>query len=211
MSKLTSEQSTVLEKMLDPKYQIVWINAKAGTGKTWLAVLAAQKLYEQAKKELLYTFSPVQEGRLGYLPGDRYEKTDPYTQPLKDALNSLGIKPITAMYDPAFQDSHPVNRMAWVRSDSHVFMRGVNQENKTVIIDEAQNWTVEELRKMLTRCHESTKVFVIGHSGQIDLADQYTSGFEAYMFHFHNQDWSVKCHLTTNFRGKLAQHADELR
>jgi phosphate starvation-inducible PhoH-like protein len=211
MSKLTDEQALILEKALDPNIQIVWIDAKAGTGKTWLAVLAAAKLYEKEKKELLYTFFPVQEDKLGFLPGNKDEKTDPYKQPLKDALNSLGYKPQTVIFDPAFPDNHPVNRTCWVRADSHVFMRGINLENKTIIIDEAQNGAAEETKKILTRIHDNCKVFVIGHHGQIDLPNPHLSGFEAYMHHFYNIPYSFKANLTINFRGKLAQHADELR
>jgi predicted ribonuclease YlaK len=196
--------------MLNPEYKIVMINAKAGTSKTWLAVKAAYDLYERESKQLLYTFSPVQEGRLGFLPGELHDKSAPYKQPLVDALNSLGIKPITAIFDPKLPDDHMVNRGAWIKAEPHVFMRGTNKENKTLIIDEAQNWTLDELRLMLTRCHDNTKVIMIGHTGQIDLSVQAQSGFESYMWHMLHKKWAIKPTLSINFRGELAQWADEI-
>lgn len=206
---LTHEQELAYEAIMTK--QFVAINAKAGTGKTWLAVKAAYELYQKEKKQLIYTFSPVMEDVMGFLPGSKQEKEEPYTQPLKDALNSLGIKPITAIQDPNFSDDHAVNRGAWIKTMSHVHARGINIKNSTLIIDEAQNWTVPELRKILTRCHADTKVIMIGHTGQIDLKDPKQSGFEPYMYHFATKPYYEKCHLTINHRGELAQWADEMR
>jgi phosphate starvation-inducible protein PhoH len=210
MPIMTHEQEIAYAAMMNPEYKIVMINAKAGTSKTWLAVKAAHALYERDKKELLYTFSPVQEGRLGFLPGELQDKTAPYKQPLVDALLSLGIKPTIAILDPKLPEDHVVNRAAWIKAEPHVFMRGTNKENKTLIIDEAQNWTIDELKLMLTRCHDNTKVIMIGHTGQIDLPNPHQSGFEPYMWHMLHKPWAIKPILTINFRGELAQWADEI-
>ena len=206
---LTHEQEEVLQAIKTK--QLVMINAKAGTGKTWTAVKGAYDLYEREKKPLIYAFSPVQEGRTGFLPGDIHEKYEVYKQPLLDALNSLGIKPITALFDPKLDEQHVVNRGAWIQAKSHVHMRGTNIKGCTLVIDEAQNWTVSELRTILTRVHDDTKVIMIGHTQQCDLKDPRQSGFEPYMYHFSSQPYAQVCHLTQNFRGQLAQWADEMR
>lgn len=210
MPILTGEQESVLQDMLNPEYKIIMINAPAGTSKTWLSAKAAYHLHSKENKELLYTFSPVQEGRLGFLPGNLNEKTDPYKQPLLDALLSLGIKPITAIFNNEFDETHILNRGAWIKATPHVFMRGINLENKTIIIDEAQNWTLHELKLLLTRCHDNTKVIMIGHTGQCDLKDPKSSGFQPYINHFLQKPWAKQCFLTQNFRGELAQHADKI-
>ena len=80
--------------------------------------------------------------------------------------------------------------------------------NKVVIIDEAQNFTAGELKKVLTRIHDSCKVIVIGHTGQIDI--QGGSGFERYLEYFSGHERCAVCKLTTNHRGWLATFADAL-
>jgi phosphate starvation-inducible PhoH-like protein len=197
--------------MIDPEIQIVFINAKAGTGKTFLATTAAYHLHKTENKELEYIFSPVEEGRLGFLPGDLDDKTTHYVQPLRDSLVSLGLKPNTNIFDPKLPDDHVINRGAWIKPQSHVFARGTNKINKTVIVDEMQNWTIHEIKKILTRVHENTKVIAIGHTGQIDLKYPQDSGFSQTMYHFKDEPYARIAHLTRNFRGQLAQHADELR
>jgi phosphate starvation-inducible PhoH-like protein/PhoH-like ATPase len=78
-----------------------------------------------------------------------------------------------------------------------------------VIIDEAQNFTHHELRKVLSRCTDSCKVIVIGNVKQCDI-DPRKSGFEAYMYHGLGHDWIRKVRLTKNFRGRVAQWADAI-
>jgi phosphate starvation-inducible protein PhoH len=77
-----------------------------------------------------------------------------------------------------------------------------------VIIDEAQNYTVGELKKVLTRIHDTSKVIVIGHTGQIDIKGE--SGFAKYMAWFEGQERCEVCQLTKNYRGWLSTYADML-
>ena len=94
---------------------------------------------------------------------------------------------------------------------THTFLRGTNFENKVVIVDEAQNFYFDELKKVLTRVHDSCKVIVIGHDGQNDLiSNPERSGFVPYMEWFNNDERTAVCRLEKNYRGWISQHADDL-
>lgn len=84
-----------------------------------------------------------------------------------------------------------------------------NMKNKIVIIDEAQNFTVPELKKTLTRLHDSCKAIVVGHTGQIDITGK--SGFARYIEHFRGQERAQVCELLINHRGWLSSYADQLQ
>ena len=202
--KLTDEQKRYVIAMLTK--QITFVNARAGTGKTTLAVAVAALL----DKPMYYVFAPVQERTMGYRPGTQEEKESEYITPLKDALLEIGQLPEAAILRE-MTDGYTPSDSAWVRPMSHVFARGINLKDCTVIIDEAANLTRGELKKMLTRCHDSCTVIVIGHTGQNDLPRESTSGFAPYIEHFRNEPYAAVCELTINHRGRLANHADELR
>src|SRR5699024_5554340 len=103
-----------------------------------------------------------------------------------------------------------INDNAWIEAKSHTFLRGSNIKNSTLIIDESQNLTRGELKKVLSRVHDSTTVIVIGHDGQNDLKNPSKSGFVPYLEHFKDEPYAKVCVLTKNFRGDVAKHADEL-
>ncbi len=203
-SKLTNEQKDYVDSIIDNQLTIV--NARAGTGKTTLAVMAARFL----ERELVYIFSPVEEKTLGYTPGTVEEKEAKYIVPLKDALMEINEDPERSL---VYEDNvdNVKNGNAWVQAMSHTFARGTNiKGKKVVIIDESQNFTRGELKKVLTRVHDDCKIVMIGHDGQIDLKDSSKSGFIPYLEHFKGEDYAKVCDLTINFRGRLAKHADEL-
>lgn len=199
---LTEEQRIYVDSIFDN--QITFVNARSGTGKTTLAVGAAKIL----GKPLIYTFSPVEEGSIGFTPGSVEEKESKYFQPLKDALNEIGDDPRFAIVSENNPDM--INDRAWVEAKSHTFLRGSNIKDSTVIIDESQNLTRGELKKVLTRCHDTTTVIVIGHDGQNDLKNPRKSGFVPYLEHFRNEPYAKALELTINFRGVLSTKADEL-
>ena len=94
---------------------------------------------------------------------------------------------------------------------THTFLRGSNFRRQAIIIEEAQNYTVNELKKTLTRCHDDCKVIVIGHNLQCDLPNVSNSGFIRYLQHFDCGDERVAiCNLTKNYRGWISSKADEL-
>lgn len=198
--KMTAEQEAYVNAILNK--QIVFSNSKAGTGKTTLAVACARYLVQSPESKingLLYVFNPIEEDKMGYRPGMQKEKEEAYLGPLKNALVEIGEQP-----EVIYKEG------SWVKARSHTFERGINIHNKLVIIDEAQNWTKKELKKMLTRCHDSCIVVVIGHTGQIDLDDKNKSGFQAYIDHFAGQERAAIINLNKNFRGWLATYADLL-
>lgn len=199
---LTDEQKEYADSIVDNQFTIV--NAKAGTGKTTIAVGVARIL----EMPLVYTFSPVEERSLGSTPGTVEEKEEKYITPLLDALDEINEDPRFALYRE--DDPDVINKEAWVRAMSHSYMRGSNIKESVLIIDEAQNLTRGELKKVLTRVHNSTKVVMIGHDGQCDLKDKSKSGFIPYLEHFKDEPYVKVCKLTTNFRGMLATKADEL-
>lgn len=199
---LTDEQKEYVDSIFDNQLTIV--NAKAGTGKTTLAVGAAKLL----GKPLHYVFSPVEEGALGFTPGTVEEKEAKYVQPLLDALNEIREDHRFAIHRE--ENPEHIKEVAWVYPKSHVFARGTNLKEATVIIDEAQNFTRGELKKLLTRIHDTCHVIVIGHDGQNDLDDPSKSGFLPYLEHYREESYAKVVNLTKNFRGQLAKHADEL-
>lgn len=206
--KLTNEQKEYVDAIYDK--QFVACCAPAGSGKTTLAVMMAKVL----ERDLIYVFSPVEEGRLGYLPGGLEEKTEPYLTPLYDALLEMGEDPSRVIESEDNIDNMK-NGNTWVRALSHVFVRGINIKNddyskKMVVIDEGQNFTRGELKKVLSRIHNDVKVVMIGHDKQCDLEDRSKSGFVPYIEHFEGQDYFKSCELTKNFRGQLSQHADKM-
>ena len=140
----------------------------AGTGKTYTAIaLAVRALKLRQVKRIILTRPAVEAGeRLGFLPGDYKEKLDPYMQPLYDAL----------------KDMVPSKKLRDFMEDSTVqiaplaFMRGRTLDNAFVILDEAQNATVNQLKMFLTRMGKNAQFIVTGDITQIDLPDQRDSG-----------------------------------
>jgi predicted ribonuclease YlaK len=203
--KLTVEQRDYVNSIFDN--QLVMVNAKAGTGKTTLAVACAKII----GKPLAYIFNPVQEASMGFRPGTQAEKEGIYHQPLIDALLEINENPAQCIYneETVFIGNKRASSNVWCYPKSPLFLRGTNLKDMTIIIDECQNFTVQELRKILTRVHGSCKVICIGHSGQIDIPTS-RSGFEPYMEHFKDQSYCKVVSLTKNFRGELANWADTI-
>lgn len=204
---LTDEQKEFRDAIYYGDYDIIFCNSKAGTGKNLVSVATAKLLVSSGKFDgLTYIFSGVEERNFGYRPGTQEEKEREYLQPLFDALIDINEQPEKAL----ISDSTNKKCNGWVETFSHTFTRGINIKNKVVIIDEAQNWTLEQLKKILTRCHNNCRIIVIGHTGQIDLPIKEQSGFQRYIEHFKNKKRNKICELNTNFRGWVAQWADEL-
>ena len=206
---LDEEQLAFVEAIKDPSKVIVFCNARAGTGKTTLAMGTANLLYQDKRNGydgILYIVSPYGEQKQGFLKGDLAEKSEVYFEPAYQAMIECHMNPNTDVYSESL-----VSRKrdeSFVKLITHTFLRGPNLKNKVVILDEAQNYTVADLKKVLTRCHDNCKVIVIGHTGQIDIRGR--SGFQKYLEHFQDQEKCAVCRLTTNYRGWLSTYADTL-
>ena len=140
----------------------------AGTGKTYLAVACAVDALERdAVKRIILTRPAVEAGeRLGFLPGDLASKVDPYLRPLYDALyDLLGFDRTQKMFEKQVIEIAPL-----------AYMRGRTLNHAFVILDEAQNTTVEQMKMFLTRIGFGSKAVVTGDVTQVDLHKSMRSG-----------------------------------
>lgn len=209
--ELDEDQMAFRDAIWDPDKLVVFCNARAGTGKTFIATATANLLVQYGRYDgIVYISSPTQEQKLGFLPGEIEDKTAVYSEPFIEALIKLGIPPHTAInqYDIMNQK----NGTGYIDAITHVYLRGRNFENKVVILDETQNYYCDELKKTLTRMADNCKVIVIGHSGQVDLYhNPENSGFVRYLEHFKDDPRTAVCELTKNYRGWISSHADALK
>lgn len=193
-------------------------DAKAGTGKTLVAIGTANLLVQYGRYDgICYIVFPTMEHKQGFIPGAPEDKNAPYMQPLRDALYSLNINPDTAIISENNLQAVK-NGTAYVNFMSHTYLRGTNFENQVVIIDEFQNGYGDECKKVLTRMHDSVKAVIIGATGQCDLlSHKERSGFAPYLKAFtkykeeHPEDKRVAiCQLRTNHRGWFSSFCDDV-
>jgi len=142
----------------------------AGTGKTFLAVASAVKMYsEKLIKKIVLTRPAVEAGeRLGYLPGDLSQKIDPYLVPLLDSLEYfLGNETLQYLIEKRNIEIVPL-----------AYMRGRTLNDACIILDEAQNAKVSQIKMFLTRLGENSKMIITGDESQIDLINKDFSGLK---------------------------------
>ncbi len=142
----------------------------AGTGKTFLAVASAVKLYDEEKvKKIVLTRPAVEAGeRLGYLPGDLSQKIDPYLVPLFDSLEYFfGNENLQYLIEKRVIEIVPL-----------AYMRGRTLSNACIILDEAQNATVSQIKMFLTRIGDESKIIITGDESQVDLQNKEFSGLK---------------------------------
>ncbi|WP_018974774.1 PhoH family protein [Rudaea cellulosilytica] len=140
----------------------------AGTGKTWLAVAMAVDALNDSRVQRLVLVRPAVEAgeKLGFLPGDLTQKVDPYLRPLYDALyEMLGVDRVSKLIERNVIEIAPL-----------AYMRGRTLNDSFVILDEAQNTTVEQMKMFLTRIGFGSVAVVTGDLTQIDLPKQVKSG-----------------------------------
>jgi phosphate starvation-inducible PhoH-like protein len=162
----TPNQALYLDNMVS--HDITFGIGPAGTGKTYLAVaMAVDALQRSAVQRIVLTRPAVEAGeRLGFLPGDLSQKIDPYLRPLYDALYDLmGFEQVQKAFERQAIEIAPL-----------AFMRGRTLNNAFVILDEAQNTTIEQMKMFLTRIGFGSKAVVTGDVSQIDLPKTQPSG-----------------------------------
>jgi predicted ribonuclease YlaK len=206
---LDADQEKFVKSVMNPDNTIVFCNAKAGTGKTTLAMGAANILVLDKRNQydgIVYIVSPYGEERQGYLPGSITEKSEVYYEPAYQAMIECGMNINSVVYSDSMISKKYGDK--YVKLLTHTYLRGTNFSKKVIIIDEAQNFTLAEMKKVLTRIHDDSKVIVVGHTGQTDISG--ISGFAQYIAHFTGHPNCVVCNLTINHRGWLSTFADEL-
>jgi len=142
----------------------------AGTGKTFLAAVQAVRMLTDRKVDRLVLTRPAVEAgeRLGFLPGDLQQKVDPYLRPLYDALHALlGAERTSALQEKGVIEVAPL-----------AYMRGRTLADAFVILDEAQNTTTAQMRMVLTRLGQNSRMVVTGDPTQVDLPAGVMSGLQ---------------------------------
>ena len=150
------------------QHTVVFGVGPAGTGKTYLAVAMAVLAYKNKEVEKIILTRPAVEAgeKLGFLPGDLQNKVDPYLRPLYDALyDFLGAETFKSLSERGVIEVAPL-----------AYMRGRTLSDAYIILDEAQNCTMEQMKMFLTRFGEGSRVVVTGDITQIDLPYERKSG-----------------------------------
>lgn len=174
---------------------IIFVNGPAGTGKTFIAACKAISGLDSGKYERVVLTRPAVAGEdLGFLPGDIDDKIGPYMRPLIDSIEKLRKKPKkkSKPIDGKAQRGQPSRKKTkfdssvtdeaeeWMK-DIEVaplaYMRGATHANSFVILDEAQNVTPDQMKMLLTRMGEGSKVVITGDASQTDLNNRIGSGF----------------------------------
>jgi phosphate starvation-inducible PhoH-like protein len=159
----------------------------AGTGKTYLATaMAVSWLRQGAVKKIVLVRPAVEAGeRLGYLPGDVVAKVNPYLRPLFDALND--------MMEPEQVKRYMENDI--IEICPLAYMRGRTLNNAAIILDEAQNTTVPQMKMFLTRMGQSSKIVATGDITQVDLPPHTRSGMQDAIYRLRNLERIAIIHL----------------
>lgn len=162
----TAGQAQYVEALL--AHDIVFGIGPAGTGKTYLAVAMALRMFREKRVERLVLTRPAVEAgeRLGFLPGDFQEKVDPYLRPLYDALQEM----------VHFEKLQRLIQLGIIEVAPLAYMRGRTLSRAFVILDEAQNTTLAQMKMFLTRLGPGSRAAVTGDVTQIDLDDPESSG-----------------------------------
>jgi len=206
-----AEQSFALNMLLDNRIQLVTLSGKSGTGKTLLALAAALERRTDFRQIFLARpIVPLSNKDLGFLPGDIQSKLDPYMQPLFDNLavirhqfkhNDKRTRKINEMLE---QDKLLITPLAYIR--------GRSLQKAFFIVDEAQNLTPHEVKTVITRAGEGTKVVFTGDIHQIDhpYLDKRSNGLTYLISRMKGQDVFAHITLEKGERSELAELASNL-
>lgn len=152
------------------KNTVVFGVGPAGTGKTYLAMANAVMAFKNKEvSKIILTRPAVEAGeKLGFLPGDLQQKVDPYLRPLYDAIyEMMGVEAYQKLWEKGAIEVAPL-----------AYMRGRTLNDAYIILDEAQNTTIEQMKMFLTRLGENSKMVITGDLTQIDLPAGKTSGLK---------------------------------
>jgi len=206
-----AEQTFAMEVLLDPEIKLVALTGKSGTGKTLLAFVAALQQYEQYKQILLARpIVALGNKDLGYLPGDEKNKISPYMQPLFDNLNV--IKSALSYQGREIRIIDELQRNNALVIEALAFIRGRSLSETFFIVDEAQNLTPHEIKTIVTRAGEGTKIVLTGDIEQIDspYLDRYSNGVVYLIDKMNGQKLFTHINLIKGERSELSEIASRL-
>jgi|TARA_R110000824_G_scaffold49483_8_gene138810 PhoH-like ATPase len=201
------EQMFAFDLLLDPEVPIITLVGKAGCGKTLLAIAAGlEQVLEEERYKKLIVSRPVQPmGKdIGYLPGSMEEKMRPWLMPIQDNIDFL-LNGKRGNMDMFFDDGT-------IQIEALTYIRGRSISNAFMIIDEAQNLTIHELKTIITRVGENTKIILTGDIEQIDSVylDSTSNGLSYAVEKFKSHDLSGHVTLIKGERSKVATLASKI-
>lgn len=206
-----AEQSFAFEVLNDPDVKLIGLTGKAGTGKTLLALASALKQANVYKQILLARpIVALANKDLGFLPGDEKQKVAPYMQPLFDNLNV-----IKGQFVPGGSDARKIDDLqknGQLVIEALAFIRGRSLSETFCIIDEAQNLTPHEIKTIITRAGEGTKMVFTGDIQQIDspYLDAQSNGLAYMVDKMKGQELFAHINLIKGERSQLSELASDL-
>jgi PhoH-like ATPase len=203
------EQHFALDLLLNDDIKLVTLVGKAGTGKTLLAIAAGlQKVIEERKCQKLLVSRPIFPlGRdVGFLPGDLEEKLNPWMQPIFDNLELLlGV----GHSDRNERSYREFLEMGYLEVEPLTYIRGRSIPNQFIVVDEAQNLTPHEVKTIITRVGDNTKIVLTGDPYQIDnpYIDSSNNGLSTVVERLKNERLTGHITLSKGERSELAELA----
>lgn len=206
-----AEQAFALNVLMDPDVKLVALTGKSGTGKTLLALASALAQSEEYKQILLARpIVALANKDLGFLPGDEKKKIAPYMQPLFDNLNV--IKHNFSYQGKEIRLIEEMQKSNQLVIEALAYIRGRSLSETFFIIDEAQNLTPHEIKTIITRAGEGTKIVFTGDIMQIDqpYLDMFSNGLVFMIDRMHGQDIFAHINLLKGERSYLSELASNL-
>ena len=206
-----AEQSFAFDVLCDPRVKLVAVTGKAGTGKTLLALASALGQLTEYKQILLARpIVALSNKDIGFLPGDAQEKVGPYMQPLFDNLNV--IKHQFQASSPEIKRLDDMQKSGQLVIEALAFIRGRSLGDTYCIVDEAQNLTPHEIKTIITRAGEGTKMVFTGDIQQIDqpYLDSQSNGLVYMIDRMRDQNLFAHINLVKGERSELSELASNL-
>ncbi len=211
------EQECAIDALTADEVDVVALTGRAGTGKTLLALAAGIHMFEKKRYEQVMVARPVvpMGQDLGFLPGDVEEKLRPWMQPIFDNLDVIVGTPAEkkdTLPASKYRSSNYLVESGAVHIEPLTYIRGRSLPRRYLIIDEAQNLRPLDVKTILTRAGEGTKVIFTGDLDQIDTPylDSHSNGLAYLISRFLNEESFCYLNLTRSARSPLAERAAEL-
>jgi PhoH-like ATPase len=207
LSAKNKEQAFLLDALFDKDIKLVSVAGKAGSGKTLLSVAVGHylTLIEKQYKRLLVSRPVYPMGKdIGFIPGEILDKLDPYLSPIYDALDII--------YNYKSNGRDIILENPNIVVEPLTYIRGRSIHNQILLVDEAQNLTSLEIKTIITRAGENTKIVLTGDIEQIDnpYVDSLSNGLSIVMAAFRNSPLSTSLILEKGVRSLLAEAASKL-